>query len=235
MQTESRNPITKPVRTTIDDDLTRLRQYVEERMARGGDLRLPPEPKLGEALGVSRGRLRTVLKRLEDEGLIWRHVGKGTFVGTRQVTPEDDRWTSSISVDDLMEARLVLEPQLAAQAAVHATPTDVQAMEQCLVEMTGTGPFMPWKRLDERLHRIIAEATHNHLLLMLYDTMRTQLRVNLDTRMGEVFDGIAGPRRDTEGEHRLLVDAIRAHNPTKAEALMREHLRSVRTKLFGLR
>lgn len=219
----------------IEDDVTRLREYIEERVAKGGDRRLPPEPKLGEALGVSRGRLRTVLKRLEDEGLIWRHVGKGTFVGPRQVTPGDENWSSSISVDDLMEARLVLEPQLAAQAAVHATPADIAAMDQCLSDMVSTVPFMPWKRLDERLHRVIAEATHNVLLLMLYDTLRQQLRVNLDARMEEVFHPITGPRRDTDGEHRLLVDAIRSHNPAKAEQLMRDHLRSIRTRLFGLR
>lgn len=219
----------------IEDDVARLREYIEHRVAQGGDMRLPPEPKLGEALGVSRGRLRTVLKRLEDAGLIWRHVGKGTFAGPRHVKPNDDNWSSSISVDDLMDARLVLEPQLAAQAAVHATPADIVAMEQCLADMTTAGPFMPWKRQDERLHRLIAAATHNVLLLMLYDTLRAQLRVNLDARMEEVFTPLTGPRRDTDAEHKLLVEAIRAHNPGKAEQLMREHLRSVRTKLFGLR
>lgn len=219
----------------IDDDVARLREYIENRVAEGGDLRLPPEPKLCEALGMSRGRLRTVLKRLEDEGQIWRHVGKGTFIGARQVMPQDANWSSSISVDNLMDARLVLEPQLAAQAAVHATPADITSLEQCLTEMEAPGPFIPWKRLDERLHRIIAEATHNVLLLMLYDTMRAQVKVNLDARMEEVFAPMADSRHDTDREHRLLVDAIRAHNPSKAEQLMREHLRSVRTRLFGLR
>ncbi|MFT0174019.1 FadR/GntR family transcriptional regulator [Paraburkholderia mimosarum] len=219
----------------IDDDVRRLREYIEGHVANSADQRLPPEPRLSEALGVSRGRLRTVLKRLEDEGLIWRHVGKGTFVGPKQVKPDDENWASSVSVDHIMDARLVLEPQLAAQAAVHATPGDIAAMDQCLADMAGTGPFMPWKRLDEHLHRLIAESTHNALLLLLYDTMRTQVRLNLDTRMEEVFTSQTGPRYDTDGEHRLLVDAIRTHNPGRAEQLMREHLRSVRTRLFGLR
>ncbi|MFC6967245.1 FadR family transcriptional regulator [Paraburkholderia dipogonis] len=219
----------------IDDDVLRLREYIEGHVVSSGDLRLPPEPKLSEALGVSRGRLRTVLKRLEDEGLIWRHVGKGTFVGPRHVKPDDGNWSSSVSVDNIMDARLVLEPQLAAQAAVHATPADIASMDQCLADMASTGPFTPWKRLDEHLHRIVAESTHNALLLMLYDTMRVQVRLNLDTRMEEVFTSQTGPRHDTDGEHRLLVDAIRTHNPAKAEQLMREHLRSVRIRLFGLR
>lgn len=219
----------------IEDDVARLREYIEGRAAKGGDLRLPPEPKLCDALDMSRGRLRTVLKRLEDEGLIWRHVGKGTFIGARQLKVDDGNWSSSISVDNLMDARLVLEPQLAAQAAVHATPADIAALQQCLTEMQAPGPFMPWKRLDERLHRTIAEATHNALLLMLYDTMRAQVRVNLDARMEEVFAPMTDSRHGTDNEHLLLVDAIRTHNPGKAEQFMREHLQSVRTRLFGLR
>ncbi|GAB7549462.1 FadR/GntR family transcriptional regulator [Cupriavidus sp. 8B] len=219
----------------IDDDVTRLRDYIQARVGTEDDLRLPPEPKLGETLGMSRGRLRTVLKRLENEGLIWRHVGKGTFIGPRQIEADDTSLSAAISMDDLLDARLVLEPQLAAQAAIHATPADIAALEQCLSEMEASGPFMHWKRLDERLHRTIAEATHNALLLMMYDTMRTQIRVNLDSRIEAVYSPMTGPRQDTDDEHHQLVDAIRASNPDRAEQAMREHLRSVRTRLFGQR
>lgn len=221
--------------TSIDNDIALLRDYIDAHAGKQDDPRLPPEPKLCETLGMSRGRLRTVLKRLENEGLIWRHIGKGTFIGPRQVQADDTSLSAAISVDDLLDARLVLEPQLAAQAAIHATPADIAALEQCLSEMEALGPFMHWKRLDERLHRTIAQATHNALLLMLYDTMRTQMRVNLDARIEAVYSPMTAPRQDTDHEHRQLVDAIRTHNPDRAEQAMREHLRSVRTRLFGQR
>lgn len=220
---------------SISDDVTRLRDYIEARAGTQDDSRLPPEPKLCETLGMSRGRLRTVLKRLENEGLIWRHIGKGTFIGPRHVQADNTSLSAVISLDDLLDARLVLEPQLAAQAAIHATPADITAMEQCLSEMEASGPFMHWKRLDERLHRTIAEATHNALLLMLYDTMRTQMRITLDSRIEAVYSPMTGPRQDTDAEHHQLVHAIRTHNPDRAEQAMREHLRSVRTRLFGQR
>ncbi|MBB5497602.1 FadR/GntR family transcriptional regulator [Paraburkholderia sp. MM5384-R2] len=219
----------------IDDDVVRLRNYIETRASTADDSRLPPEPKLCEALGISRGRLRTVLKRLESEGLIWRHVGKGTFIGPRQIRADDASLSAAISLDDLLDARLVLEPQLAAQAAIHATAADIAVLEQCLSEMQTAKPFIQWKRLDERLHRAIAEATHNALLLMLYGTVRTQMQVNLDSRIEAVYSPMSEPRQDTDNEHRKLVDAIRAHNPDHAEQAMREHLRSVRTRLFGQR
>jgi DNA-binding FadR family transcriptional regulator len=219
----------------IEDDVAKLREYIDARIHAEQDTRLPPEPKLCECLGMSRGRLRTVLKRLETDGLIWRHVGKGTFIGPRQVQLKDADLSAAMSMDDLLNTRLVLEPQLAAQAAIHATPADISALELCLSEMESSGPFMHWKRFDERLHRTIAEATHNALLLLLYDTMRAQMRAHLDSRIEAVYSSMAGPRKDTDLEHQQLVGAIRAHNPDQAEQAMRAHLRSVRTRLFGQR
>lgn len=218
----------------IEDDVTRLREYVET-VANGSDLRLPPEPKLSELLGVSRGRLRTMLKRLEDEGLIWRHVGKGTFVGPRDAVADEQSVAASVSVDDIMNARLILEPQLAAQAAVHATPADIAAMDACLAQMAETTSFPQWKRLDERLHRTIAQASHNGLLVMLYDMLRSQVKLSLDSRVEAVYGEVGSPKATTDGEHALVTNAIRAHDPFRAEQAMRDHLLSVRVHLFGLR
>jgi GntR family transcriptional repressor for pyruvate dehydrogenase complex len=219
---------------TMDDELQRLREFVEQA-GEAGEAKLPPEPKLSDALGISRGRLRTMLKRLEDEGLIWRHVGKGTFVGERQLTVDDQDWSASISADDLMDARILLEPQLAAQAAIHATPADIAELNQCLLDMSTAASFAQWRRLDERLHRTIAKATHNALLLMLYDTLRSQAQLSLNGRMEEIFGSEGGPRRATGEEHHAFVESIRQHNPHRSEELMRQHLQSVRQRLFGLR
>ncbi|WP_321858492.1 FadR/GntR family transcriptional regulator [Paraburkholderia tropica] len=218
---------------TIDDDVLRLREYVEKASV-SDNPRLPPEPKLGEMLGVSRGRLRTLLKRLEDEGLIWRHVGKGTFAGPRQTSVDDEALAAMISVDHIMDARLLLEPQLAAQAAIHATPADLAAMDQCLDEMSSAASFLQWKRLDDKLHRLIAAATHNAVLLILYDALRSQVKLTLDVRFEEVYGDAAGPLEATGDEHRSFIDAIRKHNPVRAQQAMRAHLNSVRDSLFGL-
>lgn len=216
-----------------DTDLGRLRALLDDTMERG-EARLPPEPRLSEALGVSRGRLRTLLKKLEDEGVIWRHVGKGTFVGPRQMI-ETAQHPASFSVDDILQARTILEPQLAAQAAIHATAEDLSLMQACLKDMGDAQSLSAWKRLDERLHRLIAQATHNMLLLLLYDTLRAQMKVTLDRRIEQVLGGEPGPKEDTDSQHRTVIDAIAQHDPVAAETLMREHLVSLRGKLFGLR
>lgn len=216
-----------------DMDLTRLRAVLDETLERGEE-RLPAEPRLSEQLGVSRGRLRTLLKRLEDEGAIWRHVGKGTFIGPRH-TIDIPTSATSFSVDDILRARVVLEPQLAAQAAIHATPDNISAMKACLEEMKSVDSLLHWKRLDEKLHRTIAQATHNVLLLTLYDTLRAQMKFTLDRRIEQIFGAEPGPKEDTDSQHECVVEAIESHDPVGAETRMREHLLSLRGKLFGLR
>ena len=214
-------------------DELRLRAFIEQAI-QSNSLKLPPEPQLSELIGVSRGRLRTLLKRIEDDGLIWRHVGKGTFIGPRQLVSSDPLLRDNISVDDVMNARLLLEPQLAAQAAIHAKPVDIAAMESCLREMREAQSFVQWRRYDEKLHRTVAEATHNDLMLMLFDALRAQAKLSLEMRMEEVFGTLSGPAKNTEGQHMDFVDAIRAHDPRRAESAMRQHIDAVRAELFGI-
>ncbi len=216
------------------DDLDRLKTYVDETAARG-ETRLPPEPRLSEVLGISRGRLRTLLRRLEEEGALWRHVGKGTFIGARDSVEVRPTSTPSFSVGDVFAARILLEPLLAAEAAIHADAANLAAIDGCLAEMGRSDSFVQWKRLDERLHREIARASNNTLLLMLYDALRTQIKQTLDVRLEQVFSGTRGPMESTDSEHLRVIEAIRTHDPMAAEGAMRDHLTSVRTRLFGLR
>ena len=97
------------------------------------DTRLPPERELCDLLGVSRGELRKALAALEAEGQLWRHVGKGTFVGARRIEAmslaDIDRETNPAEV---MRTRLLVEPVIAREAALNATSRHVDGLRRCI-------------------------------------------------------------------------------------------------------
>ncbi len=213
-------------------DEDRLRAFVERTRALG-QLRLPPEPELADKIGVTRARLRGLLKRLEAEGLIWRHVGKGTFVGERSLTSDIPLLNEVLNPAEAFEARLVLEPQLAALSAIRATTRQIDEMRQYCTAMKQLSRFEEWAVLDERLHRLVAKSAANQLLLALYDTVRESTPTGMRDRIHHLFT-----RQDnlhTDDEHDAYVNAIAARDPVLAEATMRDHLRSVRKSLFGSR
>jgi DNA-binding FadR family transcriptional regulator len=210
----------------------RLRAHIEDALRERRE-RLLPEPQLSELLDIPRGRLRTHLKRLEKDGLIWRHVGKGTFVGPRTVQLADAAPIASISPSHVIDGRLMIEPLLAGKAAVHARQTDIEAMQRCLDEMTAATSYVAWKSGDERLHRTIAEAAQNPLLLMLHDVVHGYARKLISERMEQALGQNPAPVENSNDQHAAIVAAIMRHDPEGAESAMRKHLTSIRALLFG--
>ena len=210
----------------------RLRAYIDDALRQQRE-RLLPEPQLSELLDIPRGRLRTHLKRLEKDGLIWRHVGKGTFVGPRTAQLVDSAPLGSVSPSHAMDGRLVIEPILAGKAAVHARRSDIEAMERCLDETEVMTSYVAWKSGDDRLHRTIAEAAQNPLLLTLYDVVHGYVRKLISERMEQAVGQSPAPVENSNDEHAAIVAAIRKHDPEGAERAMRKHLTSIRALLFG--
>src|SRR3990172_1313730 len=102
--------------------LTQLRAWLAQRDLPANS-RLPAERELCAVLGVSRGELRKALAVLEEHGELWRHVGKGTFSGSRPVEEPFDIAAIARATNprEVMRARLVIEPLLAREAALNAT------------------------------------------------------------------------------------------------------------------
>lgn len=211
-------------------DLLLLQAFVTDDGLIDGD-RLPAEQQLAERLNISRNRVRRLLKAAETDGLIWRHVGKGTFLGSRSVTQAFAGLSDLVSPIEIFEARLVLEPRLAALAAARATPPEIEEMERCLVAMHDADAFASWSQIDLKLHRLVAKAAKNQLLLTLYETVRECSAQGMKSRIHDVYSGRW--RAETDREHELWLQAIAAHDPENAERLMREHIQSVRNRILG--
>lgn len=196
--------------------------------------RLPPERELAQELGVSRGTLRKALDIIESEGLIWRHIGKGTFVGHPSVRVPLSFEMSSVSVTprELLEARLMFEPIIAARAANSATAGDIEFITKCVTKADEASNWETFELWDRTLHRAIAAATQNSMCIMFLDIVnRTRendswSRMRLPPLTSEV------PPR-SRAVHFKILDAITARNPLEAARYMRMHLELVREVYFS--
>lgn len=191
--------------------------------------RLPSERELAEDFSVSRPTVREAMIALEIRGLVEARHGSGIYVthapaGGR--SPELD-----VGAFELIEARVMFEGEAAALAATAIDAATIAALEETLVEMDAGHHGPPAFEADRRFHLLIAEATGNSLVRsvveMLWDIReRSPLCVNMFERARR--EGVT-PRVD---EHRLIVDALRAHDPQRARETMRAHLSRVTEDLL---
>lgn len=209
--------------------LEQMRRWIAEG-AWPIDSRVPPERDLAGTLGVSRGALRNALARLEDEGQIWRHVGKGTFVGSRPPSGllDLDRTVQSTSPSEVMEMRLILEPNAARLAAMNATAPQIAGLHACLVQIRAAQTFQQYVVWDHRLHISIAAASKNNLLTTFVEALHAVRRAVVWGRLRDKDP----PRADNPSlaEHEEIVRAIEERDPERAGRTMYAHLDRVRAE-----
>jgi DNA-binding FadR family transcriptional regulator len=223
-------------RTNTDiDALTQLRAYLAQSDL-PVDSRLPTERALAQKLGVTRAELRKALAVLEAENQIWRHVGKGTFIGSRPIDTLADvaAITRRTNPGDVMRTRLLLEPEVARMAALNATSDQIAEMKLCLQRTRAAQTWRQYEAWDNRLHRVIAEATQNALLLALLDTLNAVRRAVAWGRL-RVEKVKPAPTHHSFEEHEAIVAAIAERDLDRAAAAMRRHLESVERNLLRAR
>jgi DNA-binding FadR family transcriptional regulator len=214
------------------DILGRLRHYIEQH-GLSLNSRLPAERQLCVRIGASRAQLRKALAVMETEGQIWRHVGRGTFIGARPVENISDiRFLSDrTSPTDVMEARLAIEPEIARLAAVHATSADFAEMRRCAHKGRAAREWRVYEAWDNRLHRAIAVSTGNALLISLFDTLNAVRRATVWGRLRAAR--LPPPDHDSFAQHDMLVAELERRDAEAAAQCMRLHLRSVRDRLLA--
>jgi DNA-binding FadR family transcriptional regulator len=220
---------------TVESALTQLKAWLAQPDL-PPDGRLPPERELCELLGVSRSALRKALATLEQDGELWRQVGKGTFIGT----PSVEKSLSIAAVAEgsnpleVMEARLLIEPMLAREATVHATGAHLEEMRRCNRIQREAATWRQYENADNRLHRTVAEATGNTVLLALFDQLNSIRRAIVWGRLRDKQDH---PPADhiSFGQHEALVRAIGERDQEGAYHAMHDHLITVKENLLRIR
>jgi GntR family transcriptional regulator, transcriptional repressor for pyruvate dehydrogenase complex len=186
---------------------------------------IPPERVLCQQLGIARNSLREALKAMELIGMLESRVGEGTFVCPRsEFLARPLLWaftgTDHAELADLMEARSLMEADLAGLAAKRGTPQDLERIADAIHAMehdiVGRETVI---ESDMAFHFAVGEAAHNEALANAAQLLRNVLKywIHLKLMINRV------PAQALE-RHRVIYEAICRRDILASRALMQEHL-----------
>ncbi|MCP4875432.1 MAG: FadR family transcriptional regulator [Gammaproteobacteria bacterium] len=193
--------------------------------------RLPAERNLAEEFGVSRGTIRSVLQILEQQHMVMRQVGSGTYVTHREVTNQQEI-SSVTSPLEMNEVRIAIEPQMVRLAITNASSRELdellEALRQC--EECGGDPEK-FARADTAFHMALANCSRNKLMYWLYERIS---EVRRHSQWRTMKAKLLTPERIDfyNGQHRKLYQAIAARDTTRAVNLIKDHLYGVHDDLL---
>lgn len=217
--------------TALEDLTGQLRLKITTGDLQRGD-RLLPEREMALHLGVSRARLRQALNQLESEGALFRRRGQGTFV---QPPPATDAarlksLAGRISLQNMMEVRLEIEPALAGFAASRADDQARHNFAQATAATLNAPDQATYDTADDVFHYMIAEMAQNPLFLTVYEAIRsvrtqaswTQKRAatyssDITTKLGQQHQTLAA--NILRGDSDAAIQAMHAHIRFVADTL----------------
>jgi GntR family transcriptional repressor for pyruvate dehydrogenase complex len=193
---------------------------------RPGD-RLPTVSAMAEQMGVARGSVREAYRVLQNMGLVEMTQGRGTFVAELPTGEggviRQFQLAEGETLADLFEARLVLEPAIAAYAAARASAAEIAAIvdtarEQDALYRAGEDFLEP----DLRFHELLLTAAHNPVVGRMISAVNELL---VDSRRRTMR--IRGAAEKAVSYHLLVAYAVRDRDADAARAVMAQHVRDV--------
>lgn len=221
-------------RRLYEDVASRLEALIHSGDLREGDI-LPTERDLMQRYGVGRPAVREAIFALKKMGLI--DVAQGSRA--RVTSPSSSTVVDSLSgpirfllseregVEQFQEARIFFEVGLARHAALHASKDDLAAVQKALTANEQTlGDLSSFERTDVAFHHAIASIARNPIFESIHQVMFAWL-----TEQRRIT--LVAPRQQDLAlrAHQQIYAAIAAHDPDRAERMMRDHLLQV-TKIY---
>ncbi|MFD5601240.1 FadR/GntR family transcriptional regulator [Leucobacter sp. NPDC058333] len=198
--------------------------------------RLPPADEMAESFGVSAASVTRGLAVLQEEGVIVRRPGRygGSYVRPAP-SPEGahhgaDAPVQSFLDDDsrvhtLIDERAVLEAGFAALAAVTRSDEQLVELRDLASRMAATDSWAEFRNLDRAFHRLVVEAAQTPRATPLVDRVNAELDPYfLPYSMGLL--------RDSNVEHRAIIDALAAHDAATAARITAAHVQGLHHSMY---
>ncbi len=212
---------------------SKLRRAITTGVYTHGD-RLLPERELAESFKTARNTIRSALQQLEEEGLVVRRAGSGTFVNYIDKLPDPLMdLNDSLSPLQLIEARFAVEPYVTRLAAINATQHDLENMQVLINRLDACGDDKDaFTLLDGEFHEQLARCARNPLLLNFFQQIN---RIRSHAQWRAMKEEILTPVQIAayNAQHRKLFDALAQRNVAGAVQIIRDHLEKAKSDLVG--
>lgn len=213
--------------------MAQIKKAIEVGTLSDGD-QLPPERELSETYSASRSTVRKALNELEQQGLVSRKVGSGTFVtyaGSDDITLETV--IAQISPIQLIEARIGFERQMARLAVVHATGRDIEKMATILAELeTTANDKSKFTQMDTEFHLTLAKASGNPLMVQLY-TQINEVRSHSQWHAAREIVLTPEKIRQYNQYHRAIYEGLTNRDGTAIINALNAHMDLAQADLMG--
>lgn len=208
----------------VDSVVMRIQDLILANQLRPGDA-LPSERALASRLSISRNVLREALGVLGQKGLVTARHGRGTVVAE----PSTDQTRDSlqlllqlrhVSLSELCDARLLIEPELAALAAEHATTSDTSRLTMWMERLRSTSDdARAHVDADLGFHGEIAAMAQHSVFGVIVDAVRQPVTHSM-------MFGTSVPRAidHSDEHHEAVCKAILRGDSTAARHEMRAHI-----------
>ncbi len=210
------------IKTLPEITADRIIEYIVENDLEPDD-RMPNEFELGKILGVGRSTVREAVRLLVSRNVLVIRRGAGTYIAKNTGIPEDplglifskDRYKLT---KDLLEVRIILEPEIAAMAANRATDKDIASIWKYCHQVEekykkGEDHMPP----DVKFHKAIAKSTRNDIIEKIIPIIDTSVAVFVNVTYRQL-------REETITTHRAVAEAIERHDAAGAKHAMMMHM-----------
>ena len=195
---------------------------------------LPTERELAIAYRASRTTIRKALMQLEEEKLVERRPGSGTYSSFEAKDTGQDI-AERTSPLELIEVRAAIEPEIARLAVLHASARDLEHMQSLLNGLQKAERELDperYSQTDEQFHLAIASCTSNPLLVWLYKEINIIRSHSLWEQMRQKIVNAENMRIYNQ-QHASILRAIQIRDAALAAETMTQHIAKARSDLIG--
>lgn len=219
MELETMQNNEKPLAERVADQIAGL--IADNKFQKGQ--KLPNEFQLAEAVNVGRGTIREAIKILVSRNIVEIRRGLGTFVSEKTGITNDPLGLSFVEDKsqlalDLMEVRMMIEPDIAALAAKRASEEDIEKIRlACVAVEERIYQGKEFVTEDIEFHEVIARSSKNQVVPNVIPVIHSAIKEQIRATNAKLTE-------KTIVTHRAIMEAIAKREPQAAREAMREHM-----------